>query len=227
MGATPYFDDGTVQLWHGDCRELTAWLDADVLVTDPPYGRGWRQGNLKSNGGNDGHAGIANDRDTSVRDAALKEWGTRPAVVFGDPLLPPPDGAKITLVYLKAVDAGMRGAIGGYRRDIEAVYLLGGFRSGLGGRSALLRSSTRMQSSPNGLTGRYQHPHAKPVDVLEQLISACPPGVVADPFCGSGSTLVAARNQGRRAVGVELEERYCEIAARRLSQTALDFGAAP
>src|ERR1019366_1448722 len=105
----------------------------------------------------------------------------------------------------------------GFRRDVEAVYLLG-LPSGYGGRSSVIQTGATKSNWPSGAPIRYGHPHAKPVDVMETLIAACPPGVIADPFAGAGSTLIAARNQGRHAIGVEIDERYCEAAARRLAQ---------
>jgi len=219
-GVKPYYQDETVTLYLGDCRAVMDWLAADVLVTDPPYGRGWKQGAEPSKNGEQ-HDGIAGDEDTSLRDWALAAWGGRTAVVFGDLMLAPPAGNKLTMAYRKPPNAGTRGAMARFRRDLEAIYLLGSWPSGIGGRTSLLETGARSQGGANGTPGRYGHPHAKPVDVMETLIGACPPGVIADPFAGSGSTLVAARNLGRRAIGVEVDERYCERAARRLSQMTL------
>ena len=216
----PYWRDDHVTLYLGDCREQLAWLEADVLCTDPPYGRSWKQGRLKLKR-SDSHAGIAGDRDTTTRDAALAAWGDRPAVVFGDLMLAPPPGNKLTLIYRKPPNAGHRGSVGGFRRDAEAIYLLGKWPSGLGGTSSVIATGARSQGLQ--LQGRYGHPHAKPVDVMETLIAACPPGVIADPFAGSGSTLVAARNLGRKAIGVEIDERYAEAAAKRLAQAPLEI----
>lgn len=226
--STPYYEDVSVTLYHGDCREITAWLTADVLVTDPPYGRAWRQGRLSAkHRADDSHQGIANDSDATVRDDALALWGSvRPAIAFGDLMLPPPIGTKLVAVYRKPLDAGMRGAIGGFRRDVEAIYLLGKWRSGIGGESSLIATAAPLVGSPVGLAGKTGHPHTKPQDVMETLLAHCPPGVIADPFAGSGSTLLAARNSGRKAIGVELNESYCEVIAKRLDQTALDFGGA-
>lgn len=220
----PYYTDGLVTLHLGDCREITEWLAADVLVTDPPYGRAWKQGDTETGRGwsDNRHGGIIGDEDTSLRDWALEEWGGRIAVVFGDLMLAPPVGTKQVLPYEKAIGSGVRGATAGFRRDAEAVYLIGPWPSGLGGRGSVLRTGVANHGGPGGPAARYGHPHAKPVDVMEQLISACPDGVIADPFAGAGSTLVAARNLGRCAIGVEVEEKYCERAARRLSQMVLD-----
>jgi site-specific DNA-methyltransferase (adenine-specific) len=233
--SAPYYEDELVTLYHGDCREIDAWLEADVLVTDPPYGRNWRQGKLKSrrtgrpvHESDIGGVGIAGDETTSLRDAILERWGVdRPAVVFGDLMLPPPNGTKLVAVYAKPADSGFRGTVLDVRRDTEAIYLLNAL-SGVGGRSSIFRTTHTNVGSPGGIVRLSGgHPHAKPLDVMRDLIGLAE-GTVADPFAGSGSTLVAAKRMGRKAIGVELEERYCEIAANRLSQGVLDFaGAAP
>lgn len=222
---TPYYSDDFVSIYHGDCREVDAWLDAEVLITDPPYGRMWRQGYIGGHARNNDSAGIANDNDTGVRDDVLAMWGDRPAIVFGDLQLPPPPGSKLTCVYHKVeASSGLRGAIGGVRRDCEAIYLVGGWPSGLGGRSSLFATHRRVTSATGIVARNGGHPHTKPDDVMGALIALWPVGVIADPFLGSGSTLVAAKAQARQAIGVELDERYCEIAARRMGQEVLDFG---
>jgi len=219
-----YYQDDLVTLYHGDCREVTAWLEADVLVTDPPYGRAWKQGRLKpAHLADDSHDGIANDLDTTVRDEVLALWGDRPAIVFGDLMLAPPVGTRQVLIFRKQPNAGTRGAMGGYRRDVEAIYLVGSWPSGLGGRSSVIGTGSRSAGNPSSVQSRYGHPHAKPVDTMEELVSGCPDGLIADSTCGTGSTLIAAKQLGRRAIGIELEEHYCEIAARRLAQDTL-FG---
>lgn len=192
----PYWSDDQITLYLGDCREVTEWLTADVLVTDPPYGIGWEPGTLSIAHG----TGIAGDLDTEARDTVLAVWGDRCAVIFGDFRSPVPTGSRQVLLYGKPPDSGTMAPSASFRRDVEAIYLTGPWTRGYGGRSAILRTSARSTGSQqSGMALRYGHPHAKPVDVLETLIAVCPRGTIADPFAGSGNTLVAARNQGRRA----------------------------
>jgi len=220
---TLYYEDDFIRLYHGDCiTEHREWLEADVLVTDPPYGRAWKQGEVNAPRGlapsrNDG---ISNDESTRARDSALEAWGSKAAIIFGDLMLQPPYGTKHVLVYDKGPAVGFHGAVGGFRRNAEAIYLTGKHTSGLGGDSCILKIASGHPGSLAKVTG---HPHTKPLDLMEALVSRNP-GVIADPFAGSGSTLVAAKNLGRKAIGVELEEKYCEIVAKRCAQEVLDFG---
>ncbi len=225
----PYYTDDSVQLFMGDCREVDAWLTADVLVTDPPYGIAYRRGTRAADRGRSGHAGIAGDTDTSARDAALGRWGPeRPALVFGSMRAAFPAGWRKALVFGKpTVGCGLFGQRDPWFSNWEPVFVLGNWPDQTPSRSSIVATRWASASGYRGYVTVAGHAHAKPLDVMEELIAACPPGVVADPFAGSGSTLIAARNLGRRAVGVELDEAACEVIARRLAQDVLPIGGGP
>lgn len=213
---SPYYEDEHVQLYLGDClTEHREWLSADVLVTDPPYGydhaSGW-DGPFKDKA-------IANDSDLTARDSVVGAWGSRPALVFGSWKRPRPDPTHTVLIWDKGEAAGMGDLSIPWKPNWEEIYVLGRGFSGHRG-SSILTGHTVVTWASKG----REHPNMKPVSLMERLIEKCPPGVIADPFAGSGSTLVAARNLGRRAIGVELEEKYAEIIAKRLQQGAFDFG---
>lgn len=215
----PYYQDEHVKLFHGDCLELAdVWAGADVLVTDPPYGMKYESGRTAT------ATKITGDGSLQARDAALTLWdhdgAGRPGLVFGTWKQPRPAATRQLIVWDKRGGAGFSGDLNMPWADItEEIYVLG-----TGWPPGRVPAIYSVPTLPSQSSERWGHPTPKPVPLLEQLLTKCPPGVVADPFAGSGSTLVAARNLGRRAIGVELEERYCEIIAKRLAQGALDLG---
>ena len=100
-----YYQDDLVTLYHGDCLTQTAWLDADVLCTDPPYGIGYqgfggRKGEPRRT---EGRISIAGDDTTGVRDAALHAWGNRPALIFGTWRAERPRDARTLLIWDKGL----------------------------------------------------------------------------------------------------------------------------
>ena len=210
----PYYQDDWVSLYHGDCLELAdLWTCADVLVTDPPYGIAYNSGSRRDTLS----ASIKGDEDTSLRDQVLATWG-RSALVFGTWRIPRPEGTHTRLVWDTKGALGMGNLSVPWKPSDQEVYVIGYDFHGHRG-SNILRYAPVQSTARNGRT----HPHEKPVPLMADLLAKTR-GVVADPFAGSGSTLVAAKALGRRAIGIELEERYCEIAARRLAQDVLDFG---
>lgn len=222
----PYYQDNHVTLYHGDCLEVTEWLAAEVLITDPPYGMAFRSGQRTDRIDRQGQLStrfdkIAGDENPRIRDDVLQRWGTtRPAAVFGTWRIPKPSSTTQVLIWHKhGAGPGMGDLNSAFGTNHEDIYLLGKWERNARRRGSVITT----ESSPSGYTTKIGHPTPKPVGVMEILIECAPPGVIADPFAGSGSTLLAARNLGRRAIGVELEERYCEIIAKRLDQMCLDF----
>lgn len=217
----PYYEDDLIQLFHGDCREVTTWLTADVLVTDPPYGTesvGWDvsygRGQNRRHGRTDMAPGvIVNDATAETRDEVLGMWGARgPMLVFGSPRKPDPPGEWADRLVWNKTRPGMNG--GPWRYLHETIYVSAGF----------VRVDNSAVSIITAFPDQKDHIHAKPLALMTRLVAAAPEGVIADPFSGSGSTLAACKQLGRRAIGVEADERYCEIAAKRLAQDTL-FGA--
>lgn len=224
---TPYYEDDLVTLYHGDCREIAAWLEADVLVTDPPYGvDGHLSAGYKGKRPPGGHVRVNAkpdwDRTLEARDAALALWGDRkPYAVFGSPARL--DGAlpcrEFPLVWDKGA-VGMGDVGFPWGRGYELIYVNGPGWSGPRESPVLRVVHSASAASREG------HPTPKPVGLMASIIRKAPDGLIADPFAGSGSTLVAAKQEGRRAVGVEMQEQYCEIAANRLAQDTLFGGVA-
>ena len=215
----PYYQDDYVTLYHGDClTEHREWLAADVLITDPPYGMAYLSGwDAKDRA-------IKNDTETSARDKALELWGSKPAAAFGTWKEPRPPQTRHLVVWDKTLGtgAGMGDLDASWGNSHEEIYILGEWKRGERARhSSVIQTKDGLRS----LSGKTGHPTPKPVGLMEKIISMAPAGVIADPFAGSGSTLVAAKALGRKVIGVELEEKYCEIIAKRCAQDVLDLGA--
>jgi DNA modification methylase len=213
----PYYEHAGIAVYNGNALDAIPQLEADVMVTDPPYGV-----KLSSSmGGRHGDCAIVGDCDQRTRDEALRLWGTRAALVFGSWKVSRPEATRAVLIWEKGEHVGMGDLELPWKPNHEEIYVLGsGF---CGKRTGSVLRYLAIAGCVGLRTSRF-HPTEKPVDLMTSLLEKCPASwVVLDPFMGSGTTLVAAKNLGRRAVGIEIEERYCEIAAKRLSQEVFDF----
>jgi len=251
---TPYYDDGTCTIYHGDCRRLLYSIDTTpvgAVIADPPYGEtslpwdrwqpGWTRavaevvalacplwcfGSMRMFLGHvsdfadwslaqdivwEKHNGSSSaaDRFKRVHEHAL-QWYRGPWDDVWRRPVTTPDATK------RQVRRKQRppqwGEIAGHTYQSED------------GGPRLARSVIKVRSCH----GHALHPTEKPLGILDPLLrySLPPGGTVLDPFAGSGSTLVAAREAGYRAIGIEADERYCEIAAARLAQGVLALGGA-
>ena len=224
----PYYEHAGITIYHGDCREAMAMFSGSVwfgsLITDPPYGIDI--GDADQRGGEHGlakgaYASYLDSYDNYMRvvvpsiETALKLC-KRGAVFSGPHFHELPKPSALGGVHCPA---GSGRSSWGYKTFLPV--LLYGQDPDLN-KGAKATSITSTEAAPsNG------HPCPKPDGWMRWIVglASAAGDLILDPFAGSGSTLVAAKNLGRRAVGIEIEERYCEIAARRLSQEVLPLGA--
>ena len=213
----PYYDDGQITIYHGDCREILPTLEpVDLVLTDPPYGINYRSG----------HIGklprqIVGDVTSELRDWLLNHRLPKPLACFATWRCQPPSPPRGCLVWHKSV-GGMGDLAFPWSPTFELIWIYGDGWKGHRG-DAVLTSKTIV--TWNTGPARRLHPHEKPVDLMEQLLLKAPnAGTILDPFMGSGTTLRAAKDLGRRAIGIEIEERYCEVAVKRLAQEVLPLG---
>ena len=217
---TPYYDHAGITIYHGDASEVLPGVDADSIVTDPPYGMRWQSTFPAESGaplaprivGDDAYPLWVFDHLAPVANLLFCPWNQLSGI-------PAPTSM---IVWLK----GPTGGLGDVRRTYQLNYETVAFYPGPRHSFASVNGNIRPRNVISGIdmihpaSTERVHPAQKPVALMERLISHHA-GSVVDPFMGVGTTLVAAKNLGRRAVGIEIDERYCEIAATRLSQEVM------
>jgi site-specific DNA-methyltransferase (adenine-specific) len=212
----PYYEDDAVTIYHGDCREILPELTFDVIVTDPPYGVNFVIAPVVVGKGNrrvlmGGKPPVYGD-DKPFDPAPLLATG-KPLAIFGGnyfhDALPRSGG---WLVWDKT--GGGRGPDNSFT-DLEIAW------TNVRKNPVIFHHLWKglVRDSEAGET--VKHPTQKPVCLMRWVLGLMPAGVVLDPYAGSGPTLRAAKDLGRRAIGIEIEERYCEIAAKRMAQEVL------
>jgi len=218
----PYYEHAGIQIFHGDCREILPGLEpVDLLCVDPPYGIGC-----------DGAIHCTKPSRPSTYTSGPKykreSWDIRPSNETIKMMI---DASRKQVIwggnYFTSALAESRCWLYWDKMFDKTTNFSHGelawtsFNFGV----KQFRQSSKDETSG----GRLRvHPTQKTMKLMRWCIQLCPgnPQTILDPFMGSGTTLVAAKQLNRRAIGIEIEEKYCEIAASRLSQEVFDFSAA-
>lgn len=215
----PYYEKDGITIYNGDCAEVLPELGRfDLLLTDPPYGMNLNTDNSRFSGGTKGNMaklgngiGTANGKpianDDKPFEPAFMMDAARDKVIWGWNHFAEKLPSGSCLVWIKRNDD----AFGSFLSDAEVAW-----------KSTGVGVFCRKDLSNNAIANTRVHPTQKPVGLMCWCLSMFPDAkTIIDPFMGSGTTLLAAKLEGRSAVGIELDEKYCEIAANRLAQGVL------
>lgn len=193
---TPYYDHAGITIYHGDCRDILPHLGpVDLVLTDPPYG----VGKLKADAFESVIPLILNFPKVIITSGIANIWAYPPA--------------DWVLCWWKSNCMTRSMVANANVWEPILVYRCKGF--GVDGKAVMITPQP------------FDHPCPKPLRLFLWLAGKATKeaDIILDPFMGSGTTLVAAKQLGRKALGIEIEERYCEIAVKRLEQEVLQFEA--
>ena len=207
----PYYQHAGITIYHGDARQiLQQIIDVDLILTDPPYGINW----VGHPASDCEYRAIQNDQ-TEMNLGFLFEHPCESKVIFGANNFPKqlPFGGR-WLVWDKRVNPKCDAMLGS---PVELAWT-----SRTSGFDWICRVMHGGVVNSDG--GKRIHPTQKPIQLMEFVINKYPQAkTILDPFMGSGTTLLAAKLLGRQAIGIEIEESYCEAAALRLAQDCLIY----
>jgi site-specific DNA-methyltransferase (adenine-specific) len=199
----PYYEEEGITIYHGDCREILPQLEpVDLVLTDPPYGTGWVRG-----GGAVGEFSAKHERP---------EWD-----VFSMDWLAL---VKTKRLAIFTPVSRLEETCNAIPRRSVIYYRKTNVRPGGKDREPVVISPAISADDFTTYNGDCPlHPCQKPIELIAWLIEllSVEGDTLVDPFMGSGTTLRAAKDLGRKAIGIEIEEKYCEIAAKRLGQMVL------
>lgn len=215
----PYYDDGKGRvIYHGDCREILPTLAGNALVTDPPYGIGWARATWQDS---------VEEYPTLIR-WLVSEGQRIGGWCFVFQAMPNchkwhdwfPIGWRI---FAACKNFAQIRPTGVWHSWDPVIFWNSGPNSGP--NSGHVNRDYHIGNVAGSLQDRNEHPSPRPLNTMEHIVqlASAVGQVVIDPFAGSGTTLVACKNTNRDCIGIEIEERYCEIASRRLEQEVFAF----
>jgi site-specific DNA-methyltransferase (adenine-specific) len=243
----PYYSHAGIELYHGDCRDVLPQFGSgfDTLLTDPPYCIPHQFGTMRTWAGARGTRRMQFGWDVTATNEDIAEGIRLALACLHD------RGSAFIFTALEQSghfipllrEAGMTEKPAAWVKECPPPAAPGNWwpsafelaiyayrpRAYFADARPTRNNVFYSDSYRHGQPGKVDHPTQKPLALIRRIAEALipPDGIALDPYAGSGTTLVAARELGRRAVGIELEERYCEIAAKRLSQEVLLFAEAP
>lgn len=224
----PYYEDSKagITIYHADCREILPTLaKVDLCLTDPPYKHAHMDGGGFA-AGRRFYAGNAleglNDFNLSEYWPVLSEAGTMLVAFCSRDLIPAYAAASVANslkfdLHVWHKSNAIPFTANTWKSDLEYIVLLWSEKCGWKQHSQEMHSKAWL----GAINQDNSHPAAKPVPLLQKYIAVLDAQTILDPFMGSGTTLRAAKDLGRRAIGIEICEAYCEVAARRLQQEVL------